>query len=50
MVSLSDSTRLFARERVELLIEFFWEVQENKHLAEMPLPLAHFFQFCQIFG
>ena len=28
---------------MELLIELFWEVRENKHLAEMPLPLAHFF-------
>ena len=42
--------RVIVRERVELLIELFWEVRENKHLAEMPLPLALFFQFCQIFG
>jgi len=35
---------MFARERVELLIELFWEVRESKHLAAMPLPLAHFFQ------
>ena len=28
---------------MELLIELFWEVRENKHLAEMPLPLALFF-------
>ena len=27
----------------------FWEVWENKHLASMPLPLAHFFQFFFLF-
>ena len=29
---------------MELLIELFGEVRESKHLAAMPLPLAHFFQ------
>ena len=29
----SRRSRLFVRERVELLIELFWEVRENKHLA-----------------
>ena len=30
-------SRLFARERVELLIELFWEVRESKHLATLHL-------------
>ena len=32
---------------MELLIELFWEVRESKHLAAMPLPLAHFFSYKQ---
>ena len=40
----SKPVQAVSRERVELLIELFWEVREKKHLAEMPLPLAHFFQ------
>ena len=37
--------RVIVRERVELLIELFWEVRGSKHLAAMPLPLAHFFLY-----
>jgi len=43
----SKPVQAFARERVELLIELFWEVLEKKTLilASMPLPLANpFFQ------
>ena len=31
--SLPNRSRLFVRERVELLIELFWEVRDNKRLA-----------------
>jgi len=40
---------LQGRELVELLIELFWEVRESKHLAAMPLPLAHFYLFIFFF-
>ena len=46
----SKPVQAVCRERVELLIELFWEVRENKHLAEMPLPLAHFFPRSNSFG